>query len=100
MSPLAFVFGCRDPNSKYARDGAFLVARSRDNTDIVLAEFQNGSDYIGHTTSIQKAIKSYDYFLIRGWAPMDVDDLDNTAINKEDIDACTILVPDHLVEHE
>ena len=91
MSTLAFVFGCRDPNSKYARDGAFVVARLRGNTDIILAEFHNGADYIGHTTSVHEMIETYDFFLKRGWVPMDVDDLDNTAIDKEDIDEYTIL---------
>lgn len=97
MSPLAFVFGCRDPNSKYARDGAFVAVCVRGKTDIVLAHFQNGMDYIGHTESIPYAIKEYNSFLERGWLVMDVNDLDKTAINKSDIDEHTIIIPDHLM---
>jgi hypothetical protein len=87
---LDFVFGCRSPTSKYARDGAFVVCKLRGTNDIIAAEFANGMDFIGHPTYDEGMIVYHKYIAI-GWRPMDIVDLDNTAIDKAQIDEATTL---------
>lgn len=90
-SKLDFVLGCRSPTSKYARDGVFIISRLRDSIDIIGAQFMNGMDFIGHPETCEEAIMTYMSFIESGWIPMIIDDLDKTAIDKEQIDNNTIL---------
>lgn len=91
---LDYVFGCRSPTSKYAWDGAFVIAKTRGEKLITGAVFENGADFIGHPATYSQALATYKkYTDILGWRPMDVDDLAKTAIDRKNIDDKTILVP-------
>jgi hypothetical protein len=88
---LEYVFGCRSPSSKYARDGAIVVLKQRGDDTIVISEFLNGADYIGHPTYEEALAVYHKHINILGWRRMDVDDLDNTAIDRDQIDERTVL---------
>ena len=88
-----YVFGCRSKDSKYARDGAIIVAKVRGSNDIIISMFKNGSDYIGHPKTYDEAVNVYNAHLAENWTPMSIDDLDNTAIDKNQIDEYTLLSP-------
>lgn len=92
---LEYVFGCRSPTSKYARDGAFVVVKARGENRITGVFFDGGADFIGHPATYTEAVAKYKKYVdVLGWRPMDVDDLDNTAIDRKDIDEETVLVPE------
>ena len=92
MSKFKFIFGCRSPTSKYARDGAFIIMQEREsNARITGASFENGMGYIGYPT-YDEGIRQYKKHIDSGWKHMSVDDLDDTAIDKNQIDEQTLLV--------
>lgn len=86
-----FIFGCRSPASKYARDGAFMVYKVRGCPEIRAAVFEDGMDFLA---TVPDAMEEYNKFASRGWRPMSVDDLVHTAIDHDQIDDTTILSPD------
>ena len=85
-----YMFGCRHPKSKYAWDKAFVVAKKKGATEITLAMFENGADFIGHTRSYKDAFDRYQKYVKDGWLPMDKDDLIKTV---GEVDDDTILEP-------
>lgn len=91
---LDYVFGCRSPTSKYARDGALVVAKARGDNIITIGMFENGMDFIGHPATYAEAVAKYkEYTDVHGWRVMDIDDLVKTAIDRNDIDDDTVLKP-------
>lgn len=78
---------------KYARDGAFVVVKARGTDDIIAASFKNGRDFVGHPKSYEEVVGAYNKLIALGWRPMDIDDLDKTAIDKDQIDDATALAP-------
>ena len=90
---LEYVFGCRSPSSKYARDGALVVTKVRGSSDITIGIFENGMDFIGHPKTYDEAVAEYKKHIDKHWLPMDIDDLDNTAIDRDQIDEATLLAP-------
>lgn len=73
--PIDYVVGCRSPDSKHARDGAFIVLKSRDG--IHVSYFEDDVDFTGHPPE-KSALHTYREYLRRGWTPMTVEDLRNT----------------------
>lgn len=93
QSKLDFVFGCRSPDSRFAWDGALVMVKVRGSNDIVASVFQNGMDYIGHPKTYEEALATYNEHLSRQWIPMDVADLVKTAIDMDQVDEHTLLLP-------
>lgn len=93
-SKLEYVFGCRSIESKYSWDKSIVVLKARNSDNIISAFFENRMDFIGHPKTYEEALNKYlEYKNIKGWIPMDIDDLVNTAIDREQIDKDTILIP-------
>jgi hypothetical protein len=53
---LDYVFGCRSSTSKFAWDGALVVAKSRDSNIFTIAIFENGMDFTGHLSTYAEAL--------------------------------------------
>ena len=91
---IEYVFGCRSPSSKYAWDGALVVSKVRGDDAITIGMFENGADFIGHPATYAEAIAVYhEHINVHGWRVMDIDDLVKTAIDRDQIDGDTVMVP-------
>lgn len=87
---MEFIYGCRSPIShKFEWNHAFVITKPKNNKMITMTLFENGMDYIGHTTSYNEAIISFNNYINDGWKLMDKEDLEKTSGVKIDKDTKT-----------
>lgn len=77
---IEYAYGCRSPGSQaFSPDAVFLVVKNAVSSFITVAEFVNGTDYIGHPKTDEDAKSWYDSYIDRGWVRMMDDDLARVA---------------------